>query len=138
MKTYILLERSYTTGSFKKHLNSHRGWFCEEKENQRIKGIEFSTKQALPQEIIKALGDIATIAHESNYQEFRNFLTNICKAELDRFIKKPSLTSAKSMIKRVVEKVAKDEKINTMRTIQDKLSNARKAYELNNKGAENE
>ena len=131
MKTYILLERSYTTGSFKKHLNSHRGWFCEEKENQRIKGIEFSTRQALSDEVIKAIGDIATIAHEGrSAQEFRNFLTNICKDELDRFIKKPSLTSAKSMIKRVIEKVAKDEKINAMRTIQDKLSNARKAYEL--------
>ena len=42
------------------------------------------------------------------------------------------------MIKRVIEKVAKDEKINAMRTIQDKLSNARKAYELNNKGVVNE
>ena len=135
MKTYILLERSYTTGSFKKHLNSHRGWFCEEKENQRIKGIEFSTRQALSQEIIKALSDIATIAHEGrSAQEFRNFLTNICKAELDRFIKNPSLTSAKKMIKRVIEKVAKDEKISKMKTIQDKLYNIKNAYELNNKG----
>ena len=134
MKTYILLERSYTTGSFKKHLNSHRGWFCELKESQRIKGIEFSTRQALPQEIIKALGDIATIAHESNYQEFRKFLSGICKAELDRFIKNPSLTTAKKMIKRVIEKVAKDEKISNMKTIKDKLYNIKNAYELNNKG----
>lgn len=134
MKTYILLERSYATGSFKKHLNSHRGWFCELKENQRIKGIEFSTRQALPQEIVKALGDIATIAHESNYQEFRKFLSGICKAELDRFIKKSSLTSAKAMIKRVIEKVAKDEKISKMKTIQDKLYNIKNAYDLINKG----
>ena len=134
MKTYILLERSYTTGSFKKHLNSHRGWFCELKENQRIKGIEFSTRQTLPQEIIKALSDIATIAHESNYQEFRKFLSGICKAELDRFIKKPSLTSAKAMIIRVIEKVAKDEKISKMKTIQDKLYNIKNAYQLNSKG----
>ena len=135
MKTYILLERSYTTGSFKKHLNSHRGWFCELKEKQRIQGIEFSTKQALPDEVIKAIGDIATIAHERrSAQEFRNFLTNICKAELDRFIKNPSLTSAKKMIKRVIEKVAKDEKISKMKIIQDKLYNIKNAYELNNKG----
>ena len=139
MKTYILLERSYATGSFGRHLNYHRGWFCELKERQRIQGIEFSTKQALADEVIKAISDIATIAHEGrSAQEFRNFLTNICKAELDRFIKKPSLTSAKAMIKRVIEKVAKDEKINAMRTVQDKLSNARKAYELNNKGVVNE
>ena len=131
MKTYILLERSYTTGSFKKHLNSHRGWFCEEKENQRIKGIEFRTRQALPQEIIKAIGDIATIAHEGrSAQEFRKFLSGICKGELDRFIKKPSLTNAKAMIKRVIEKVAKDEKISKMKTIQDKLYNIKNAYEL--------
>lgn len=134
MKTYILLERSYATGSFGRHLNYHRGWFCELKERQRIQGIEFSTKQALANEVIKAIGDIATIAHESNYQEFRKFLSGICKAELDRFIKKPSLASAKAMIKRVIEKVAKDEKIANMRTIQDKLRNVKLAYELNNKG----
>lgn len=134
MKTYILLERSYATGSFGRHLNYHRGWFCELKERQRIQGIEFSTKQALANEIIKAIGDIATIAHESNYQEFRKFLSGICKAELDRFIKKPSLASAKAMIKRVIEKVAKDEKIANMRTIHDKLRNVKLAYELNNKG----
>ena len=135
MKTYILLERSYSTGSFGRHLNYHRGWFCEEKRKQRIQGIEFSTKQALPREIENAIGDIATIAHEKDLrQDFRIFLTDICKAELDRFIKKPSLTSAKSMIKRVIEKVAKDEKINQMRTIQDKLRSVKSAYKLNNKG----
>lgn len=135
MKTYILLERSYATGSFGRHLNYHRGWFCELKERQRIQGIEFSTKQALANEIIKAIGDIATIAHEGrSAQYFRNFLTNICKAELDRFIKKPSLTSAKAMIKRVIEKVAKDEKISEMRTIHDKLRNVKLAYGLYNKG----
>ena len=52
--------------------------------------------------------------------------------------KKPSLTSAKAMIKRVVEKVAKDEKISEMRTIHDKLRNIKLAYGLYNKGAENE
>ena len=128
MKTYILLERSYSTGSFGGHLNYHRAWFCELKERQRIQGIEFSTKQALADEVIKAIGDIATIAHEErSAQYFRNFLTNICKAELDRFIKKPSLTTAKKMIKRVIEKVAKDEKISKMKTIQDKLYNINKA-----------
>lgn len=133
MKTYILLERSYATGSFGRHLNYHRGWFCELKEKQRIQGIEFSTKQALANEIIKAIGDIATIAHEErSAQYFRNFLTNICKAELDRFIKKPSLTSAKAMIKGVIEKVAKDEKISEMRTIHDKLRNVKLAYGLYN------
>ena len=53
MKTYILLERSYTTGSFKKHLNSHRGWFCELKENQRIKGMK--NKKNIPSCKIKCL-----------------------------------------------------------------------------------
>jgi hypothetical protein len=135
MKTYILLERSYSTGSYGNYLNYHRGWFCEEKAKQRIQGIEFSTKQALPSELVDAIGDIATIAHETDIrQDFRIFLTNICKAELERFIKKPSLTSAKSMIKRVIEKVAKDEKINQMRTIQDKLRNIKLAYGLYNKG----
>lgn len=135
MKTYILLERSYSTGNFGNYLNYHRGWFCEEKAKQRIQGIEFSTKQALADEIKTAIGDIATIAHEKDLrQDFRKFLTNICKAELERFIKKPSLTSAKSMIKRVVEKVAKDEKINEMRTIHDKLRNIKLAYGLYNKG----
>ena len=134
MKTYILLERSYATGTFGNYLNYHRGWFCELKAKQRIQGIEFSTKQALPSELIDAIGDIATIAHESNSQEFRKFLTNICKAELDRFIKKPSLTTAKNMVKRVIEKVAKDEKISEMRTIKDKLRNIKSAYGLYNKG----
>lgn len=139
MKTYILLERSYSTGSFGNYLNYHRGWFCEEKRKQRIQGIEFSTRQALPRELVNAISDIATIAHEKEIrQDFRIFLTNICKTELERFIKKPSLTSAKSMIKRVVEKVAKDEKIANMRTIHDKLRNIKLAYGLYNKGAENE
>lgn len=139
MKTYILLERSYATGTYGNYLNYHRGWFCELKAKQRIQGIEFSTKQELPREIINAIGDIATIAHEKDLrQEFRQILTSICKDELDRFIKKPSLTSAKTMIKRVIEKVAKDEKINEMRTIQDKLRNIKSAYRLNNKGVENE
>jgi hypothetical protein len=135
MKTYILLERSYSTGTFGNYLNYHRGWFCEEKAKQRIQGIEFSTKQALPSELVNAIGDIATIAYEKDLrQDFRIFLTDICKAELDRFIKKPSLTTAKAMIKRVIEKVAKDEKINEMRTIKDKLRNIKSAYKLNNKG----
>lgn len=135
MKTYILLERSYSTGSFGNYLNYHRGWFCEEKAKQRIQGIEFSTKQALQREIRDAISDIATIAHEKDLrQDFRIFLTNICKAELERFIKKPSLTSAKAMIKRVIEKVAKDEKISEMRTIHDKLRNIKLAYGLYNKG----
>ena len=107
----------------------------KEKQKQRIKGIEFSTKQALQREIRDAISDIATIAHEKDLrQDFRIFLTNICKAELDRFIKKPSLTSAKAMIKRVIEKVAKDEKISEMRTIHDKLRNIKLAYGLYNKG----
>ena len=135
MKTYILLERSYSTGSYGNYLNYHRGWFCELKDKQRIKGVEFSTKQALPSELIDAIGDIATIAHEKDLrQDFRIFLTDICKAELERFIKKPSLTSAKAMVKRVVEKVAKDEKISEMRTIKDKLRNIKLAYGLYNKG----
>ena len=135
MKTYILLERSYSTGTFGNYLNYHRGWFCELKAKQRIQGIEFSTKQALPREIENAIGDIATIAHEKDLrQDFRIFLTNICKAELERFIKKPSLTSAKAMIKRVVEKVAKDERVSNMRTIHDKLRNIKLAYGLYNKG----
>ena len=135
MKTYILLERSYATGTFGNYLNYHRGWFCELKAKQRIQGIEFSTKQALPREIENAIGDIATIAHEKDLrQDFRIFLTNICKAELERFIKKPSLTSAKAMIKRVVEKVAKDERVSNMRTIHDKLRNIKLAYGLYNKG----
>lgn len=138
MKTYILLERSYATGSFGRHLNYHRGFFCELKQKQRIKGvIEFSTRQELPREVINAISDIATIAHEKNSQEFRKFLTSICKDELERFIKKPSLTTAKAMIKRVVEKVAKDEKINNMKTIKDKLRSINSAYRLN-KGVENE
>ena len=135
MKTYILLERSYSTGSFGNYLNYHRGWFCEEKAKQRIQGIEFGTKQALADEIRTAIGDIATIAHEKDLkQDFRKFLTDICKAELDRFIKKPSLTSANAMIKRVIEKVAKNEKFSEMRTIHDKLRNIKLAYALNNKG----
>lgn len=135
MKTYILLERSYSTGTFGNYLNYHRGWFCEEKRKQRIQGIEFTTRQALQSELRDAISDIATIAHEKDLrQDFRIFLTNICKAELERFVKKPSLTSAKAMIKRVIEKVAKDEKINEMRTIKDKLRNIKSAYELNNKG----
>lgn len=139
MKTYILLERSYATGSFGRHLNYHRGWFCELKAKQRIQGIEFSTKQELPREIRDAISDIATIAHEGKMaQDFRNELIKICADELEKFIKKPSLTSAKAMIKRVIEKVAKDEKINQMRTIQDKLRSVKSAYELNNKGVENE
>lgn len=139
MKTYILLERSYATGTYGNYLNYHKGWFCEEKRKQRIQGIEFSTKQALADEIINAISDIATIAHEKDLrQEFRKFLTDICKTELEKFIKKPSSTTAKSMIKRVVEKVAKDEKISEMRTIQDKLRNIKLAYKLNNKGVENE
>ena len=139
MKTYILLERSYATGTYGNYLNYHRGWFCEEKRKQRIQGIEFSTKQTLPQEVITAIGDIATIAHEDKKsQEFRNQLKVICAEELEKFVKKPSLTSAKTMIKRVVEKVAKNEKINNMRTIHDKLRNIKLAYGLYNKGAENE
>lgn len=139
MKTYILLERSYTTGTYGNYLNYHRGWFCELKGKQRIQGIEFSTKQALADEIINAISDIATIAHEKDLkQDSRKFLTDICKAELDRFIKKPSLTSAKNMIKRVIEKVAKNEKFSEMSTIQSKLRNIKSAYELYNKGAENE
>ena len=135
MKTYILLERSYATGSFGNYLNYHRGWFCELKAKQRIQGIEFSTKQELPREIIDAISDIATIAHEKDLkQDFRKFLTDICKAELDRFIKKPSLTSAKAMIKKVIEKVAKNEKFSEMSTIQSKLRNIKSAYALNNKG----
>lgn len=139
MKTYILLERSYATGTYGNYLNYHRGWFCEEKRKQRIQGIEFSTKQALADEVLRAIGDIATIAHEKDLkQDFRKFLTDICKAELDRFIKKPSITSAKNMIKRVIEKVAKNEKFSEMSTIQSKLRNIKSAYELNNKGVENE
>lgn len=131
MKTYILLERSYATGTYGNYLNYHRGWFCELKAKQRIQGIEFSTKQELPREIINAISDIATIAHEKDLrQEFRKFLTDICKAELERFIKKPSLTSAKTMIKRVIEKVAKDEKINEIQTIHTKLNNIKLAYGL--------
>ena len=135
MKTYILLERSYSTGSFGNYLNYHRGWFCELKAKQRIQGIEFSTKQALPREIENAIGDIATIAHEKDIRQYiRIFLRDICKAELERFIKKPSLTTAKNMVKRVVEKVAKDDKISEMRTIKDKLRNIKSAYNLYNKG----
>lgn len=129
MKTYILLERSYATGSFGNHLNYHRGWFCEEKRKQRIQGIEFSTKQALSSELIDAIGDIATIAHESKMaQEFRNQLKAICAEELEKFVKKPNLTNIKKMIKNVLSKIEKKELNNKI--IESKIFRIKKAMEV--------
>lgn len=129
MKTYILLERSYSTGSFGNYLNYHRGWFCELKAKQRIQGIEFSTKQALADEIINAIGDIATIAHEDKMsQEFRNQLRKICADELEKFIKKPNLTNIKRMIKNVLSKIEKKELKNKI--IESKIYRIKKAMEV--------
>lgn len=129
MKTYILLERSYSTGSYGNYLNYHRGWFCEEKRKQRIQGIEFSTKQALADEIITAIGDIATIAHEGKMaQEFRNQLKAICAEELEKFIKKPNLTNIKKMIKNVLSKIEKKSLNNKI--IESKISSIKKAMEV--------
>lgn len=129
MKTYILLERSYSTGSFGNYLNYHRGWFCEEKRKQRIQGIEFSTKQALPSEIVNAISDIATIAHEGKMaQEFRNQLKAICAEELEKFIKKPNLTNIKKMIKNVLSKIEKKSLNNKI--IESKISSIKKAMEV--------
>lgn len=128
MKTYILLERSYSTGSFGNYLNYHRGWFCEEKRKQRIQGIEFSTKQALADEIINAISDIATIAHEAKMaQAFRNELKAICAEEFEKFVKKPNLSNIKRMIKNVLAKVEKKELKNKI--IESKIYRIKKAME---------
>lgn len=129
MKTYILLERSYATGTYGNYLNYHRGWFCELKAKQRIQGIEFSTKQALADEIINAISDIATIAHEGKMsQEFRNQLKAICAEEFEKFIKKPNLSNIKRMIKNVLAKVEKKELKNKI--IESKIYRIKKAMEV--------
>lgn len=129
MKKYILLERSYSTGSFGRHLNYHRGWFCEEKAKQRIQGVEFSTKQALTDEVINAISDIATIAHEAKMaQEFRNQLKAICAEEFEKFAKKPNLTNIKKMIKNVLSKIEKKELKNKI--IESKIYRIKKAMEV--------
>lgn len=129
MKTYILLERSYATGTYGNYLNYHRGWFCEEKRKQRIQGIEFSTKQTLPQEVITAIGNIATIAHEDKMsQKFRNELRKICADELEKFIKKPNLTNIKRMIKNVLNKAEKAGLNNKI--IENKIASIKRAMEV--------
>lgn len=129
MKTYILLERSYSTGTYGNYLNYHRGWFCEEKAKQRIQGIEFSTKQALDDKVISAISDIATIAHEDKMsQEFRNQLKAICAEEFEKFAKKPNLANIKRMIKNVLSKIEKKELKNKI--IESKIYRIKKAMEL--------
>lgn len=129
MKKYILLERSYATGTYGNYLNYHRGWFCEEKRKQRIQGIEFSTKQALDDKVISAISDIATIAHEGKMaQDFRNELIKICADELEKFIKKPNLANIKRMIKNVLSKIEKKELKNKI--IESKICRIKKAMEV--------
>lgn len=117
---YILLKRSYATGSYGRHLNFHKGWFCEVKAKQRIQGIEFTTKGELELTYKVAITDIANIADESVRQDYRVWLTNICKSEFEKFIAKPTFTNLKKCVKNVAKKVRKNEKFFNLKTIKEK------------------
>ena len=124
---YILLRRSYTTGKGN-YMNFHKGWRLEEKANQKIQGVEFSTKQKLDDIVVEAIHTIAKISEEKLNQGFRQTLSKICADEFEKLLKKPNLSNIKRMIKNVLNKVEKQELNN--RIIESKIFRIKRAMEV--------
>lgn len=124
---YILLVRSYTTGKGN-YMNFHKGWRLEEKANQRIEGVEFSTKQKLNDIVVEAIHTIAEISEEKLNQDFRQTLSKICADEFEKMLKKPSLTNIKRLFKNVLSKVEKAEL--NHRIVESKIYIIKRAMEV--------
>ena len=124
---YILLRRSYTTGKGN-YMNFHKGWRLEEKANQKIQGVEFSTKQKLNSLVIEAVQTIAEISEEKLNQDFRQALSKICADEFEKLLKKPNLTNIKRLFKNVLSKVEKAEL--NHRIVESKIFIIKRAMEV--------
>jgi polyribonucleotide nucleotidyltransferase len=124
---YILLRRSYSTGKGN-YMNFHKGWRLEVKANQKIQGIEFSTKLGLNPLLIEAVQDIAEISEEKLNQDFRQALSKICADEFEKLLKKPNLSNIKRLIKNVLSKIEKAELNN--RIVESKIFRIKRAMEV--------